>query len=258
MIHVSNGPLVPVLTAPTAAGKTALALELGARFPLEVVSADAFLVYRGMDVGTAKPTPGERARVPHHVVDVVDPWEAYDVTRFVRDAEAAISDVLARGRTPLVVGGTGFYLSALAGGLPTVPRADREVQALVEADLARDGLDTLLAEVERAAPRELARLERNPRRVVRTVEVLRRTGRVPSDFPRTPPRFSYAVTAFTRPREELDRRVTLRVEAMFAGGLLEEVRRVLADIDARGGERVSLQAIGYKEVAALVRGETHE
>jgi tRNA dimethylallyltransferase len=154
VIHVSNAPVL-MLTAPTAAGKTALALALGRDFPLEIVSADAFLVYRGMDVGTAKPTPEERARVQHHVVDVVDPWEAYDVTRFVQDAETAIADVLARGRVPLVVGGTGFYLSALMGGLPTVPRADRAVQMLVEADLARLGLDALLAEVERAAPHEL-------------------------------------------------------------------------------------------------------
>lgn len=254
VIHVSNDPVL-VLTAPTAAGKTALALALGRDFPLEVVSADAFLVYRGMDVGTAKPTPEERARVAHHVVDVVDPWEAYDVTRFVQDAETAIADVLARGRVPLVVGGTGFYLSALMGGLPTVPRADRAVQTLVEDDLARLGLDALLAEVERAAPHELARLERNPRRVVRTVEVLRRTGRVPSDFPRMPPRFTYETLAFAPPSETLQVRAAARVDEMFTAGLVEEVARVTALVEARNGERGSLQAIGYKEVAAALRGE---
>jgi tRNA dimethylallyltransferase len=166
---------VPILTAPTAAGKTALALELAHRFPIEVVAADAFTVYRGLDIGTAKPTPAEREALPHRLLDVVGVREAYDVARYVREAEAAIADVRARGRVPLVVGGTGFYLSALVRGLPLTPPADPEMRAEVEADLAARGLDALLAEVERVNPAEALRLERNPRRVVRALEVHRGT-----------------------------------------------------------------------------------
>ncbi len=121
--------VIPILTAPTAAGKTALALELARQFPLEIVAADAFTVYRGLDIGTAKPTPAEREAVPHHLLDVADVSEDYDVARYVREAEAAIGDVLGRGRVPLVVGGTGFYLSALVRGLPLTPPADPGVRA---------------------------------------------------------------------------------------------------------------------------------
>lgn len=257
-MSVSNGeqlPPVPILTAPTAAGKTGLALRLAARLPLEVVSADAFLVYRGMDLGTAKPTLAERARAPHHLVDLREPWEEYDVTQFARDAEEAIVDVLARGKLPLVVGGTGFYLSALIGGLPTTPRADLEVQRDIEEELARRGLDALLNDIARVRPEELPRLQRNPRRVVRTLEIYRRSGRFPSQFPRTAPRFRYDVVAFSPPPETLDARIVARVDAMFAAGLVEEVRQLLRQLEAHGGAPTALQAIGYKEVAACVRGE---
>lgn len=257
MTSATNAPLlsdgVPILTAPTAAGKTALALALGEAFALEVVSADAFLVYRGLDVGTAKPTPGERARVPHHLVDVADPDEEYDVARFAREAEAAIADVLARGKVPLVTGGTGFYLSALVKGLPTTPRADPVVQRAVEADLAERGLDALLAEIAAADPAEVERLQRNPRRVVRAVEVLRRTGRVPSAFPLSAPRFAYRVVAFSRPPAELDARIAARVDAMLAGGLLDEARS-LRPLLGRERRPTALQAIGYREALAFLDG----
>ncbi len=242
-----------MLSAPTASGKTALALQLGARFPLEVVSADAFLVYRHLDVGTAKPTPEERAKVAHHVVDVREPWESYDVAQYVRDAEAAILDILARGRLPLVVGGSGFYLSALMGGLPTTPRADPHTQREIEAELAERGLDALLAQIAAVRPEEVSRLQRNPRRVVRALEIYRRTGRFPSQFPRTPPRFQYALTAYAPPPEVLEARIAARVDAMFAAGLAEEVRGVLAWLAGRNGP--ALQAIGYKQVVAHLAGE---
>lgn len=246
---------LPILTAPTAAGKTALALRLARRIPLEVVSADAFLVYRGMDVGTAKPTRRERAEVPHHLIDVRDAWEDYDVTQFVRDAEAAMADVLARGRVPLIVGGTGFYLSALVKGLPTTPHADPTVQAAIEAELNERGLDALLADIAAVRPSELARLERNPRRVIRTLEVVRRTGRWPSEFRNTEPQFAYDVVAFAPPLPELHARIEARVDAMFDAGLVEEVRRVVATLELHGRRPTSLQAIGYKEVAAHLAGK---
>ena len=244
-----------MLTAPTASGKTALALRLGTRFPAEVVSADAFLVYRHLNIGTAKPTPVERARVPHHVVDLREPWEAYDVAQYVRDAEAAITDILVRGRLPLIVGGTGFYLSALIHGLPTTPPADPAARGAIEAELAARGLDALLAEVAAVNPAEAARLQRNPRRVVRALEVYRRSGRFPSQFARAAPRFRYAPVAYAPPPDVLNGRIAARVDAMFAAGLVEEVRGVLALLDACVPAATALQAIGYKQVAAHLAGE---
>lgn len=252
---------VPILTAPTAAGKTALALELGEALGVEVVSADAFLVYRGLDIGTAKPTKAERARVPHHLIDIRDPWEDYDVAQFVADAETVIAGVRARGKLPLVVGGTGFYLSALTRGLPTTPRADPEMQREVEAELASRGLGALLADIEAARPQELARLQRNPRRVVRTLEVWRRTGRFPSEFPRAAPAFAYHTVAFSPPFEELEKRIAARVDAMFQAGWAGEVReltRQLSAHDVTTSRPTALQAIGYAEVAAFLNGELSE
>jgi tRNA dimethylallyltransferase len=232
-----------MLTAPTAAGKSALALELGRGFGLEVVSADAFTVYRGLDIGTAKPTLQDREAVPHHLLDVADVTEPYDVARFVREAEAAILDVLERGRVPLVVGGTTFYLAALLRGLPLTPPADPEVRAEVEAELAERGLDALLADIARSDPAEAARMERNPRRTVRATEVYRRTGRYPGSFGHSRPRFRYAVTAFTRP-------------AMFAAGWPGEAAWLAARVDPLARPRPTVwQALGYREALAVQHGE---
>ncbi|GAA5514872.1 tRNA dimethylallyltransferase [Deinococcus carri] len=250
---------VPILTAPTAAGKTALALALGAQFPLEVVAADAFTVYRGLDIGTAKPTPAERAKVPHHLLDVADVTEAYDVARYVRGAEAAIADILARGRLPLVVGGTGFYLSGLVRGLPLTPPADPSSRAEVEADLAARGLDALLAEVAAVNPAEAARMERNPRRVVRALEVYRRTGKFPGDFGHRPPAFAYRVFAFTRPWPDLEVRIAARVRAMLAGGWPREAAWLAAQVPPEQQPRPTVwQALGYREALAVATGSLTE
>ncbi|WP_019585821.1 tRNA (adenosine(37)-N6)-dimethylallyltransferase MiaA [Deinococcus apachensis] len=247
--------VIPILTAPTAAGKTALALDLARQFPLEIVAADAFTVYRGLDIGTAKPTPAEREALPHHLLDVADVTEDYDVARYTREAEAAIADVLARGRLPLVVGGTGFYLSALVRGLPLTPPADPEARAEVEADLASRGLNAVLAEVEARNPAEAARLERNPRRVVRALEVYRRTGRFPGEFGYRPPAFAYRILAFTHPWPELEARIAARVDVMLEGGWPEEAawlaRQVPPDLEPRP---TAWQALGYREALALRQG----
>lgn len=250
-----TGTPIAILTAPTAAGKTALALALGARLPLEVVSADAFTVYRGLDLGTAKPTPAERAAVPHHLLDVADVRGDYDVARYVREAEAAIGDVLARGRLPLVVGGTGFYLSALTRGLPLTPPADLTVRVGVEADLAARGLDALLAEVEAVNPTEAARLERNPRRVVRALEVHRRTGRFPGEFGHSTPAHTYRVLAFSRAWPELEARIRARVEATLAAGWPDEAAWLAARVPPDQEPRPTVwQALGYREALAVHAG----
>ena len=248
-------PRVAALAAPTAAGKTAAVLRLAetpAGRGLEVVSADALQVYEGFDVGTAKPTPAERARVPHHLVDLVPAAGAIDAVAWARAAEAAIDDALARGARPLVVAGTGFYLDALDRGLPTTPPADPRVRAAVEAERAELGLAPLLAELHARAPGDAAATQGNPRRVVRALEVLRSTGRPPSAFPRTPPRFAVDAFVALPSATALDARVAARVDAMLAGGWLAEVATLLARVPASAP---AWQAIGYAELARVVRGE---
>lgn len=178
---------IPVLAGPTGSGKTLLALRLGEEMPVEVVSADATMVYRGLDVGTDKPSPEERRRVPHHLVDVLEPSEAMSVARWVAMAEAAIAEVLSRGRLPLVVGGTGYYIRALSEGLPGLPPPDPEVQAALWQELEAKGLEPLQAELARASLEDALRVGKNPRRLVRALEVLRRTGTPLPVFPAAPP-----------------------------------------------------------------------
>lgn len=244
---------VPVLAAPTAAGKTAAALQLGTRLPLEVVSADAMMVYRGLDIGTAKPTVSEQARLPHHLIDVVDPDERFSVADFVKLAEAAIQDVWRRGKLPVVVGGTGFYIRALSEGLPTVPEASQEVQAALWARLEREGLDALLRELAAFSPEDAVRSSRNPRRVVRALEIIERTGRAPVSFPLTRPAFQYDKVILLPPTSALQPRIALRTEIMFNRGLVEEVAALQRRFPAQTTAR---QAIGYKEVLAFLEGET--
>jgi tRNA dimethylallyltransferase len=205
-------PVVPVLVAPTASGKTAAVLRLAERPEgrgLEVVNADALQVYRGFDIGTAKPTAVERARVPHHLIDLVAPETTMDVATWTAAAEDAIAAALERGARPLVVGGTGFYVDALELGVPTTPAADPALRAALEAERAERGDAALLADLRSAAPTDADRSQGNPRRVVRALEVLRATGRPPSSFPRRPPRF--AIRAFARlpSATALDARVPL-------------------------------------------------
>ncbi|UBV44000.1 tRNA (adenosine(37)-N6)-dimethylallyltransferase MiaA [Deinococcus taeanensis] len=248
-------PPVPILTAPTAAGKSALATRLAQGRPVEIISADAFTVYRGLDIGTAKPTPDEQARVLHHLVDVADVHEPFDVARFVTLAEAAIDEIRARGRQPLVVGGTGFYLTGLTQGLPLTPPSDPRTRAEVEAELAERGLDALLADIAARNPAEAARMERNPRRVVRATEVYRRTGRYPGDYGRRPPAHTYHVTAFTLPQAELEARAAQRIQAMFGRGWAHEAAWLAAQVDPGTQPRPTVwQALGYREALAVALG----
>ncbi len=244
--------MIPVLAGPTASGKTALALGLGKRFPIEIISADAMMVYRGMDIGTAKPTLEERRGVPHHLLDVVNPDEAFNVADYVRLAEQAIREVLERKKIPLVVGGTGFYIRALSDGLPTVPEADEKVQAELYERLEREGLEKLLRELEEISPKDAKRTERNPRRVVRALEIIQRTGKAPSDFPMTTPAFSYDKVILAPTMEQLRPRIEARTETMFAAGLIDEVIRLFRQYPTLATAK---QAIGYKEVVDYLAGQ---
>ncbi|MEJ2292402.1 MAG: tRNA (adenosine(37)-N6)-dimethylallyltransferase MiaA [Deinococcales bacterium] len=249
----SAAVLIPILGGPTASGKSAVALKLAAELGLEIVAADAMQVYRGMDIGTAKPTPAEREQVPHHLIDVVTPAEPFSVADYVRRAEEALAAVLARGRLPLVVGGTGFYIRALAEGLPTAPPADPEAQAPLWKDYEKNGLGRMVAELERLSPQDAARAQRNPRRVIRALEVLRRTGRPPSAFPRTTPAFRYDKAVLLPPMDTLRPRIVQRTRRMFEAGLVSEVRALL---EAYPDPLTALQAIGYKEVATHLAGRS--
>ena len=241
--------IIPVLAGPTASGKSDLALRLAQDAPVEIISADAMMVYRGMDIGTAKPTLAERRGAAHHLIDIVEPDEPFSVADYVERAEAAIADVLERGKLPFVVGGTGFYIRALSEGLPSVPPADAEVQAELWGRLEREGLDALEAELTSLSPEDSRRAQRNPRRVVRALEILRRTGRAPSSFANTVPRFRYDKAVLLPDVERLGERIALRTERMFEAGLTEEIRDLLERYPARP---TATQAIGYKEVVAYL------
>jgi tRNA dimethylallyltransferase len=248
------GPVL-ALVGPTASGKTELALQLAERLGAEVVSADAMLVYRGMDIGTAKPTPEQRARVPHHLVDLVDPAEEFSVARFQPLARAAIAEVLGRGRLPLLVGGSGLYFHAVVDDF-VFPPTDRAVRDRLEAEAAELGLPALYGRLVAADPPAAARIDPgNLRRTVRALEVIELTGRPFSSFRAAmdDPRSRYRLTVLgLDPGAELLRaRVAERVAAMAEAGLVEEVRRLAG----RPLSRTARQALGYKELLdAMERG----
>lgn len=228
-----------------------MALELSDCLPIEVISADAMMVYRHMDIGTAKPTLAEQARLPHHVIDVVEPDEPFSVADYVQHAETAIEGVLGRGSIPLVLGGTGFYIRALTVGLPTVPEADMAVQAPLWKRFETEGIELLLAELRALSEADAERAQRNPRRVIRALEIWQRTGRSPADFPLRPPRYHYQKLALLPEVSILSQRIAERTQAMFAGGLLDEVRWLLSHYPTLATAR---QAIGYREVTDYLIG----
>ena len=241
------GPVL-ALVGPTAAGKTEVALEVAERRNAEVVSADAMLVYRGMDIGTAKPTPEERAQVPHHLVDLVEPGEEFSVARFQPLARAAIADVLGRGRVPLLVGGSGLYFHAVVDEF-VFPPTDPAVRARLEAEAAEDGLARLYRRLAAADPPAVARIQPgNLRRTVRALEVIELTGRPFSSFraamDNPVSRYRLTVLGLDPGPELLRARVAERVAAMAEAGLVDEVRR-LAE---RPLSRTARQALGYKEL----------
>lgn len=258
-MHTSDAPNDPdplwVVTGPTAAGKTALALELAERLGLEIVSMDSMAVYRGMDVGTAKPSPAERGRVPHHLVDLVDPAATFDTARWCAAADAVLADLRARGRRPLFVGGTPLYLMAFFKGMVEGPAAIPELRAELEAR-ERAAPGALHTELGTKDPAAAARIHRHDvRRLVRALEFLAATGRRISDeqdqFERPGWQRPCRVVAVQRPRDDLHERIKVRTQWMLDHGLLEETAR----IEQSGGfSRTAGAAIGYAECRAFLRG----
>lgn len=249
-----NAPLF--LAGPTASGKSAVALALAERHAGEIISVDSMQVYRGLDLGTAKPTAAERARVPHHLLDVAELNEPFDAARFVALARAAEADIRARGRWPIYCGGTGLYFKALLDGLGESPASDAAVRAQLEATL----LPELLRELERHDPATFARIDRaNARRVVRALEVIRLTGRPYSEQrtgwngEKAESGNSKRIFVLERDPADLRARIEARVDAMFAGGLVAETRALLEHGLAEN--RTAMQALGYRQVVEHLRGE---
>ncbi len=245
------------LTGPTASGKTAVAIELARQLNAEIVSLDSMALYRGMDIGTAKPNVAERAAVPHHLIDVIDPHEEFSVAQYVAAAEGVVREIAARGRMPLFVGGTPLYLKALLRGIFAGPPADWELRNQLQEVADREGdaaLHRRLAQVDPAAARRLHTRDR--RRVIRALEVFEKTGQCITDlqrqFERARPAEACQVFMLDWPREQLIQRIDARVDAMFAAGLVEEARRLLAGPTPPG--RTAVQAVGYREVFDHLRG----
>ena len=250
---------VLVLAGPTGAGKTDWAIRLAESAPVEIVSVDSALVYRGLDIGTAKPARELRERVPHHLIDICEPTESYSAGRFVPDAVAAVRDVHARRRVPLLVGGTMLYLRSLLHGLAPLPQADSRLRAELDARAARQGWPALHAELARLDPEAAARVApTDSQRIQRALEVCYNTGRPISELQRATVsplagrRVHYWMLA--PPRAELHERIQRRFEAMMAAGFLEEVRSLRRN-GALTARHPSMRAVGYRQLWAHLDGQ---
>ena len=249
---------VAVLTGPTGTGKTDIALALAREFPLEIVSVDSAQVYRGLDIGSAKPPPEIRAQVPHHLVDLVDPAASYSAGQFARDAARAIEDIESRGRVPLLVGGTMLYLRALTGGIATLPEGSAELRAALDAEAARDGWPALHARLAGVDPAAAARIHPNDsQRIQRALEVHAVGGRPISELQTaTRPaleREFHVCALLPTDRVRLHADLERRFAQMMAAGLLDEVRALRARGDLTDAHP-AIRAVGYRQLWAHLAG----
>ncbi len=255
----SERPDAVLLLGPTACGKSALAMALAERVPIEIVSIDSAQVYRGMDIGTAKPGTDDRQRVPHHLLDLRDPGEPYSAADFVRDAASAIAGIDARGRLPLAVGGTMLYARALRGGLSDLPPADAAVRRRIDAQARTLGWPALHAQLAKIDPATAARLPpADSQRIQRALEVFELTGMPLSELQGAaqPPALRLATIALLpEDRAELHRRIEQRFDAMLAAGFIDEVRGLMTrgDLDA---DLPALRSVGYRQAWRHLRGDT--
>jgi tRNA dimethylallyltransferase len=252
-----NVPAIAALVGPTGVGKTALAMGVAGYLPVEVVSADSRAVYRWMDIGTAKPSVAERQRLPHHLIDMVDPDEPYSLAVYQRQALAAVARIVARGRLPLLVGGAGLYVSAVCDGLamPDVP-PDLAFREAMQERANVHGKEALQHDLELVDPESARRIDpKNVRRVIRALEVFRATGTPFSDWqtPTEEPPVQCVRVGLRLERQALYERIDRRIDAWIEGGFVEEVRGLLD----RGYSPAlpSMSGLGYRELAMAVRGE---
>ena len=261
-----QAPRAIALMGPTASGKTALALDWAERFGGEIVSVDSALVYRGLDIGAAKPDAAERARVRHHMLDLRDPWQTYSAAEYARDARAAVEDILGRGRLPILAGGTGMYFMAVLDGLSPMPEADADTRAAIAAEAATVGWPALHAQLAHLDPEAAARIKPgDAQRIQRALEVHRLTGLPISEWQKRPslsPPFPAQVLslAIAPPeREALHARIATRFDAMLAAGFLDEVRalRALPELQAHPAplELPAIRAVGYRQAWEFLDGQ---
>ena len=246
------------IAGPTASGKTALAVALARELDGEVVSCDSMQVYKRMDIGTAKPSPEERQGIPHHMIDVAEPWEDYSVSRYCADAAPIVEDIVSRGKTAIIAGGTGLYMDSLIRGNDFAPFPSTGVRECLEQEADRDGMEALLARLRAVDPEAAARLHLSDRkRIIRAMEVYLETGETITAHNRRtqalPPRFSPIWLGLDfESRAELYSRIDRRVDVMLEAGLLEEIRALL-----RSGipeKCTAMQAIGYKQFTDALDG----
>jgi tRNA dimethylallyltransferase len=244
---------------PTASGKTALAVSLVEHFPLEIISVDSALVYRGMDIGTAKPDAATLARAPHHLLDIRDPTEAYSAAAFCNDALRLMRDIVARGKVPLLVGGTMLYFRALLNGLDDLPRADAALRQKLEAEAASRGWPALHADLAQVDPPTAARLAPNDaQRIGRALEIFQLTGKPMSallDQGQTAlPYRVLQLALIPSDRAVLHQRIAARFDAMLADGLIDEVK-TLRQIPGLTADLPAMRAVGYRQAWAYLNGE---
>ena len=244
---------IPLILGPTASGKSAIAMAIARTMPVEIVSVDSALVYRQMDIGTAKPTRGERDEVPHHLVDIIDPAQAYSAARFAQDAQRIVGEIRARGRLPLLVGGTMLYAKALIEGLHALPAANAQIRAQLDAQAAREGWPALHARLARVDPATAARLApADSQRIQRALELFELTG-VPMSrmleagaAERSTERF-LCIALEPSERAQLHARIEARLLAMLDAGLVDEVRGLRLRGDLHPG-LPSMRCVGYRQV----------
>ena len=246
------------LLGPTASGKSTLGLHLAGMIEAEILSVDSMQVYRGMDIGTAKPTPAQLAQVPHHLIDVVEPSESFSAARFVGLAGQAITDIDRRGRRVLAVGGTALYAKALAEGLFDGPGGNTQLRRELKDRAARVGSASLHGELSQVDPASAQRIHPNDlRRIVRALEVFELTGEPISGFQqqfgKANPAYNCRYVCLCRPREDLRHRINTRVKTMIQAGLVQEVRSLLAGPGGMSAQ--ARQALGYQEIIAYLDGQ---
>lgn len=255
-------PKALAVLGPTASGKTGLALQLAERFPVEIVSLDSALVYRGMDIGTAKPSSAERAAVPHHLIDIIPPPESYSAAEFVTDCVRLCGEIEARGRLPLIVGGTMMYFHALTGGLNELPEADTAIRAALQAEKAEHGLAALYRKLQEADPATAARLEpADSQRIERALEVFLLTGKPLSEHfagqkTAEPPLNLHTVALFPEERSRLHQNIALRFRNMLQQGFLDEVKSLQTAYPELTPEMPSVRCVGYRQAWDYLAGKT--
>ena len=256
------GPRYIALAGPTAAGKTAAAMAIAQQHAVEIISVDSALVYRGMDIGTAKPTPAELATVPHHLINIRDPLQPYSAAEFVTDAQQLIDEIAARGRLPLLVGGTMLYFKALLQGLDAMPKADPAIRAALEAEALDKGWPAMHTALARVDPVTAARLAPNDsQRIQRALEVFRVSGQPMASFHtiKTIAAKGYSTGAATlislepQDRGWLHERIAQRFEAMLAAGFLDEVKALRARGDL-SSEAPAMRCVGYRQAWQALDG----